>query len=186
MKKFTGFCACWISLFGCVSKPDSVEPVKPFNLTQYMGKWYEIARLDNSFERGLSHVTANYSLNSDGTVQVVNRGWDNGTSEWKEAMGKAKFVETPNQAYLKVSFWGPFYSSYIVFYLSPNYSTALVSGFNKSYFWILSRHKTLTKPQLDKLLNIAEQAGFDTKSLIYPDQDNLQNTPAITPPEVSG
>jgi lipocalin len=102
---------------GCVGVPKGVQPVQGFALDRYMGRWYEIARLDHSFERGLSHVTAEYSMRKDGGVRVLNRGYSENNKEWKSAEGKAYFVKSPDQGYLKVSFFGPFYGSYVVFEL---------------------------------------------------------------------
>ena len=119
-------------LIGCVRIPNNVKPVDHFTLNRYLGKWYEIARLDHSFERGLTRVTADYSLREDGSVKVVNRGYSEKEQEWKEAEGKAYFVQEADQGFLKVSFFGPFYGSYIVFELDrENYQHALVSGPDK-------------------------------------------------------
>ncbi len=157
-------------LFGCTGLPDGVKPVNNFTLERYLGTWYEIARLDHSFERGLEHVSAQYSMNDDGSVKVINRGKETDTQQWQEAIGKAKFVGDDSTAHLKVSFFGPFYGSYIVFYLEEDYSSALVSGPNKDYFWILSRSKSLPKQQLDKYIAVANDAGFNTNDLIFPKQ----------------
>jgi apolipoprotein D and lipocalin family protein len=160
-------------LSGCVGKPDGIEPVKNFSLDKYLGKWYEIARLDHSFERGLSRVTANYSLQSDGGVKVVNRGFSSEKNRWKEAEGKAYFVESPDQGYLKVSFFGPFYGSYIVFELDQdNYRYAMITGPDKSYLWILSRTPTIPDNLRDRLLKIAVDRGFDTAGLIFVEQSD--------------
>lgn len=109
----------WAGLFsllmipvGCTHVPDKVEPVKGFELSRYLGKWHEVARLDHSFERGLIDVTANYSMRDDGGVRVVNRGVDAKTGKPKEAEGKAYFVEADTVGRLKVSFFGPFYGGY--------------------------------------------------------------------------
>ena len=161
-----------IALVGCVGKPNQVEPVTEFNLNNYLGTWYEIARLDHSFERGLNNVSATYSLHDDGSVRVTNRGWREEDKEWSEAVGKAKFVESRDIAHLKVSFFDPFYSSYVIFYLESDYSTALVSGYNTSYFWILSRTPVLSQEKIDKYVNIAKAAGFDTSALIFPVQED--------------
>ncbi|MGL4714009.1 MAG: lipocalin family protein, partial [Shewanella sp.] len=109
-----------ISIFllsGCLGMPKLVQPVNDFELNKYLGKWYEIARLDHSFERGLSQVSAQYSLKEDGGVRVINRGFSAAKNEWKEAEGKAYFVNGDSEGYLKVSFFGPFYGSYVVFEL---------------------------------------------------------------------
>jgi len=153
---------------GCTGKPEKVSAVQSFNLDRYLGTWYEIARLDHSFERGLSKVSAQYSINDDSSVKVVNRGWKDEEQSWSEAIGKAKFVGDQTVAHLKVSFFGPFYGSYVVFYLEDDYSVALVSGYNTDYFWILSRTPSLPESELAKYLSIASEAGFDTDNLIFP------------------
>src|SRR5512133_690738 len=127
-------------LTGCAGIPEQVKPVDNFKLNRYLGKWYEIARLDHSFERGLTRVSADYSLRGDGGVRVLNRGYSEATKNWKEVEGKAYFVQGPDRGYLKVSFFGPFYGSYIVFELDhENYQYSLVCGPDKSYLWILAR-----------------------------------------------
>ncbi len=158
-------------LAGCVSKPENVVPVQNFEAAKYLGKWYEIARLDHSFERGLSRVTADYSMLDDGGIKVVNRGYKADGAEWKETTGKAYFVEQPNVGYLKVSFFGPFYGSYIVFDLDrEKYSYSLVSGPDKSYLWLLSRTPTMDEETKKRLVDKAQALGFDTRKLIYDDQ----------------
>ncbi len=155
-------------LAGCVGRPDNVYPVGQFDSKRYLGKWYEIARMDHSFERGLSQVSAEYSLRDDGGLKVVNRGYKAAGKEWKEAVGKAFFVGPPDQGYLRVSFFGPFYGSYIVFDLDQeNYSYSMISGPNKSYFWLLSRSPTMDEATKRKLLERARALGFDTSKLIH-------------------
>ena len=161
-------------LTGCVGIPEGVTPVDNFELAKYLGKWYEIARLDHSFERGLNQVTAEYSLLDDGGVKVLNRGFSAKTNSWKEAEGKAYFVKGPDQGFLKVSFFGPFYGSYIVFALDHDkYQYALVSGPDKSYLWILARSPTLNEDIKKMLIEKARASGFDTSKLIFPVQNNL-------------
>ena len=159
----------WIVLLaGCVGIPDGVAPVENFELARYLGTWYEIARLDHSFERGLSRVTAEYSLREDGGVRVVNRGYSEKEREWKEAEGKAYFVDRADQGHFKVSFFGPFYGSYIVFELDrDSYQYALVSGPDKSYFWILARRPEMDKELKERLVAKAAARGFDMSGLIF-------------------
>ncbi|MCG6885688.1 MAG: lipocalin family protein [Proteobacteria bacterium] len=162
----------FLLLAGCVGLPENVEPVKNFKLDKYLGKWYEIARLDHSFERGLSRVTANYSMREGGGVKVVNRGYSEESNAWKEAEGKAYFVKEPDIGYLKVSFFGPFYGSYVVFELDHvNYQYALVSGPDKSYLWLLARQPHLNEETKNKLVKKAAALGFDTNKLIYVKQN---------------
>ena len=158
----------FLLLAGCNGIPEGVTPVKDFDLERYLGKWYEIARLDHSFERGLSDVTATYSKRDDGGVRVVNRGYDSQKKEWKEAVGKAYFVDQPTTGQLKVSFFGPFYGGYNVIALdAADYSYSLVSGPNHSYLWILSRTPVMKPGVKQKLVELAKQLGFDTSQLIY-------------------
>jgi apolipoprotein D and lipocalin family protein len=157
---------------GCVGIPENVKPVSNFKLDKYLGKWHEIARLDHSFERGLTKVTADYSLREDGGVKVLNRGYSAEDNSWKEAEGRAYFVKAPDQGFLKVSFFGPFYGSYIVFDLDHgNYQYALVCGPDKSYLWILAREPKIKNDVKDALIKKAAESGFDTGKLIFISQD---------------
>lgn len=162
---------------GCLGLPEGLHPVKEFNLNQYLGKWYEIARLDHSFERGLVRVTAEYSLRDDGGVRVVNKGFSISENRWKEAEGKAYFVKGQDVGHLKVSFFGPFYGSYAVFDLDKeNYQYAFVSSNNTSYLWLLARTPTVSKEIIDRFVKKSKALGFDTDALIFVDQ-NQPNEP---------
>ncbi|KJY91441.1 lipocalin [Vibrio neptunius] len=153
---------------GCLGMPSEVKPVQNFDINRYMGNWYEIARLDHSFERGLSKVTAQYSLKDDGGVKVINRGFNAQLNEWKEAQGKAYFVRDSDQGYLKVSFFGPFYGSYVVFELEKdNYDYAFVSGPDNEYLWLLARSSTVEQAVIDKFISMSNERGFDTSRLIF-------------------
>lgn len=158
-------------LSGCLGIPKSVKPVKEFEIDKYLGKWYEIARLDHSFERGLEQVTAEYSSREDGGIRVKNRGFSKEKNEWRESEGKAYFVREPNEGCLKVSFFGPFYGSYIIFELdTENYQYAFVCGSNTSYLWLLSRTPTVEDSLLTRFINEANNLGFETENLIYVEQ----------------
>jgi apolipoprotein D and lipocalin family protein len=160
-------------LSGCTGIPDGVDPVDDFELEPYLGTWYEIARLDHSFERGLSNVTANYSLREDGGVDVLNRGYSDAEGEWDEADGKAYFIGDPSVGRLKVSFFGPFYGAYNVFELGENYEYSMVAGPDHSYLWILAREAQLPQATLDELLSRADAAGYDTSQLIFVEHDRV-------------
>ncbi|OXY82474.1 lipocalin family protein [Oceanimonas doudoroffii] len=159
--------ACVLLLAGCAGKPEGISPVAGFELNRYLGTWHEIARLDHSFERGLSRVTADYSLRDDGGVRVINRGYDAAAGEWRQAEGKAYFVQSPNLGHLKVSFFGPFYGAYVVFELDDNYQYALISGPSRNYLWLLARTPTLKPAVQQRLITKASEAGFDTDRLIF-------------------
>lgn len=167
-----------ISIFllsGCLGMPKLVQPVNDFELNKYLGKWYEIARLDHSFERGLSQVSAEYSLKDDGGVMVINRGFSAAKNEWKEAEGKAYFVNGNSEGYLKVSFFGPFYGSYVVFELDhENYQYAFISGPDTDYLWLLAKTPTVPPEVLQKFVEMSKARGFDTDSLIYVQQESAQ------------
>ncbi|MCS6240635.1 lipocalin family protein [Shewanella baltica] len=167
-----------ISIFllsGCLGMPKLVQPVNDFELNKYLGKWYEIARLDHSFERGLSQVSAEYSLKEDGGVMVINRGFSAAKNEWKEAEGKAYFVNGDSEGYLKVSFFGPFYGSYVVFELDhENYQYAFISGPDTDYLWLLAKTPTVPPEVLQKFVEMSKARGFDTDSLIYVQQESAQ------------
>ena len=161
-----------VFITGCTGIPEGVKPVDNFKLEKYLGKWYEIARLDHSFEQGLTRVTANYSLREDGGLRVINRGYSAKENKWKEAEGKAYFAKGSDQGYLKVSFFGPFYGAYIVVELDhENYQYSLVSGPDKSYLWLLARGPEMREDVKDILIAKAKALGFDTSKLIYVNHD---------------
>jgi apolipoprotein D and lipocalin family protein len=168
-KKYIALLTLFIA--GCLGMPESITPVNNFELEKYLGKWYEIARLDHSFERGLDSVSAQYSMRDDGGVKVINRGFNTEDNEWSEAEGKAYFVNDEDEGYLKVSFFGPFYGSYVIFELDKeNYQHAFVSGNTTSYLWLLSRTPTVDEEVMDKFLNRSRELGFNTEELIFVNQ----------------
>jgi len=171
MRKILTALACLI-ISGCLGMPENVSPVKDFELDRYLGKWYEIARLDHSFERGLENITADYSLREDGGVNVKNRGFSPVDNEWSEANGKAYFVNSAEEGYLKVSFFGPFYGSYIVFELDKeDYQYAFVSGPDLSYLWLLSRTPLASREVITDFIEKSKALGFDTGKLILVKQN---------------
>ena len=161
-------CAAILGLGACTGVPEGVPVVEDFDLDRYLGTWYEIARLDHSFERGLEKVTADYSLRDDGGVHVVNRGYDAAKGEWDEAIGKAYFVGSRDTGQLKVSFFGPFYGGYNIVELDrQNYEYSMVAGPNRSYLWILARSPDIDRATLDSLVGRAASLGFPADELIF-------------------
>ena len=155
-------------LASCGGAPDGIEVVDEFELDRYLGTWYEIARLDHRFERGLSFVSANYSMRDDGGVRVVNRGFNEQSGEWDEAVGKAYFVGAADRGQLKVSFFGPFYGGYNIVELDKaGYQYALVVGPSRKYLWILARDPQLDSAIVERLVEKARGLGFATDELIY-------------------
>ncbi len=151
----------------CETIPEGAKAVKPFEVNKYLGTWYEIARMDFKFERDLKNVTATYSLNDNGTIKVLNQGFNINTNERKQAEGKAKFVDLTDEAKLKVSFFGPFYAGYNVVALDAEYKYALIAGQSLEYLWILSREKTIPDSIKTDYLKIAEGIGYKTSDLIW-------------------
>ncbi|MCG9759408.1 MULTISPECIES: lipocalin family protein [Pseudoalteromonas] len=164
-----------LAVSACTGLPDGIKPVKDFSVERYTGTWYEIARLDHSFERGMQNVTATYSQNSDGSIKVVNKGYVTEEGEWKEAIGKAKFVANDEIAHLKVSFFGPFYGSYVVFELGEDYQYAFVTSYNRDYLWLLSRTPQVSDTIMTKFKDMSEKYGFNTDELIYMKHEAVQN-----------
>lgn len=156
-----------LSVACSTTPPEGVTPVEGFNADLYLGSWYEIARLDHSFERGLEQVTATYSKRDDGGLKVINRGYNVKKQRWQESVGKAYFTESPSRAALKVSFFGPFYGGYNVIALDNDYQHALVCGPNRNYLWILSRSPQLPEQTKEAFITKARQAGFDVEKLIW-------------------
>ncbi|MDP3439989.1 MAG: lipocalin family protein [Azonexus sp.] len=161
-----------LTLAACsTAPPEGLRPVTSFDLNRYLGQWYEIARLDHSFERGMSDVNATYQLQNDGSVKVINRGYDTQRQAWKEAIGRALFIGDSNTASLKVSFFGPFYGGYHVIALDQqNYRWSLVAGPDRDYLWILARDKILPADIREQLVAQARALGFATDKLIWVEQ----------------
>jgi apolipoprotein D and lipocalin family protein len=155
-----------LMLGGCTSIPSGLTPVTGFEADRYLGKWYEIARLDHVFERGLDHVTADYTKRPDGAIAVLNRGYDPIKRRWREAKGVARFRGEPTVGSLKVTFFWPFRGGYHVITLDPDYRWALVAGPSRKYLWILSREPQLAPDIYDRLVRQAREAGFSTDDLI--------------------
>lgn len=154
-------------LFSCSSTATvNNSVVKSVDMDKYLGKWYEIARMDHRFERDMSHCTAMYLLNDDGTIKIVNQGLKKG--KWKTSIGKAKRTERPGV--LRVSFFGPFYSDYRIMMIAPDYSYALIGGSSGDYLWILSRTPQLKKEVRQQLVSEARKRGYQTDKLIWVQQ----------------
>ena len=165
--------AALIYTSSCASIPKGASAVKPFDVNKYLGKWYEIARKDFKYEKNLNNVTADYSLNKDGSIRVVNRGYDVVKEEWKESVGKAKPVGDPKEGRLKVSFFGPFYSGYNVIDIDPDYQYVLVAGDDLKNLWILSRRPTIPEDIQNRYLQKAQEIGYDTSDLVWGAHDKL-------------
>jgi len=160
--------ALLLFLSGCTGIPEGVSPVTDFDVNRYLGTWYEIARLDHSFERGLEQVTAEYSLRDDGGIRVLNKGYNSAKQRWEQAEGKALFMGDNKVGRLKVSFFGPFYGGYNIIHLDHEaYQYALVSGPNTSYLWVLARQPGLDASIIDQLLAKASAHGFDISQMIF-------------------
>lgn len=156
-----------LALQSCTGTPEGVTPVTPFELNRYLGQWHEIARLDHRFERGLTEVTANYSMRDDGGVKVINRGFNTEDNAWQQAEGKAYFVGASDTGALKVSFFGPFYGSYNIARLADDYSIALVIGPSLDYAWLLARSKTPDKALCDRYMTFAASLGISAGQWIW-------------------
>ena len=169
-----GIAAFALSVFQSCSSvgiPDGVTAVQNFEKDKYLGKWYEIARFDYRFEKNIDHATAFYAVNSDGTIKVVNKGFNYKKQKWTSVEGKAKFVGSENEGRLKVSFFGPFYAGYNVVDIDENYQNAMVYGGSTKYIWFLSRNKTMDDATKKRLLEKAKKDGYDVSQFIWVKHD---------------
>lgn len=162
-------------LNSCKSIPKNAKPIEGFDVNRYLGTWYEIARFDFRFERGLDNTSAQYKLDKNGNVAVLNSGFNYEKNKWNKAEGVGKFRGEKNVAALKVSFFGPFYSGYNVVALDENYQYALVAGKNLDYLWILSRTKSIPEDIKTQYLDMAIEIGYDTSKLIWVKHDKNNN-----------
>ncbi len=163
--------ATLFAMNSCSSIPNGAKAIQKFDKEKYLGKWYEIARLDFVFEKNLNNTTAEYSLKDDGSIKVANKGYNYIKNKNVESIGKAKFVNDSNEGRLKVSFFGPFYSGYNILAIDSEYKYVLVVGKNIKYMWLLSRDKTMPENTKEKYLKIAKDLGFDTSALIWVKHD---------------
>lgn len=155
-----------------INPPKNIVPVENFQLNNYLGKWYEIARLDHSFERELSNVSANYRLLQNGDIEVINRGYDADKKKWRDVTGLAKSIGKTTQGSLKVSFFWPFFGGYHIAALDKqDYSWAIVVGPSREYLWILARDRNLPFELRDQLIKKIRQLDIDTSQLIWVAQD---------------
>ncbi|MBT3040503.1 MAG: lipocalin family protein [Candidatus Thiodiazotropha endolucinida] len=162
-------------LASCTQLPRGIQPISGFEINRYLGTWYEIARLDHRFEKGLNNVTANYTLRNDGGINVINRGYAPKDQAWKEAQGKAFFVGDKQKGHLQVSFFGPFYSSYVIFELDKDdYQYAFVSGYNRDYLWLLARKPRVDDETIGRFLDRSRSLGFDTDEIIFVTHDRAE------------
>lgn len=160
-----------LSLAACSTlPPEGIRPVTGFDVQRYSGQWYEIARLDHRFERGMTDVSAHYALQADGSVIVLNQGYDAAAGGWRQAQGRAFFNGDPATASLRVSFFGPFYGGYHVVALDADYRWAMVAGNDRDYLWLLARERSLPSEVKARLLEQARGLGFDTGKLIWVEQ----------------
>lgn len=164
MKKFF-LMALVVSLFGACDASSKVDnsTVKSVDLNRYLGSWYEIAKFDHSFERGLDYAMARYTLRDDGKIDVLNTGIKDGRA--KDAKGIAKTTDVPGL--LRVSFFGPFFGDYRIMMLDENYQYVLVGGGTDKYLWILSRTPELDEATKSLILAEADRRGYDTGKLIW-------------------
>ncbi len=180
-------------LNACTGTPDNIQAITHFSMDDYLGSWYEVARLDHGFERGLEQVSATYSVRDDGGIRVLNRGYDAEDKAWQQAEGRAYLMAENNIGHLKVSFFGPFYGSYIIFELghdvpsqlekpltdaSPittvelsqaddEHAYAFVSGHNTDYLWLLARRPQVSDQLKQHFIEQANRLGFASDELIW-------------------
>jgi apolipoprotein D and lipocalin family protein len=169
-RKFTLLTLIVIILTGfnsCATLPKGAVPINTFDKERYLGTWYEIARLDFKYEENLNNTTAEYSLNKNGTLKVDNKGYHTKEEQWKQSIGKAKFVSDENIGMLKVSFFGPFYGGYNVIAIDPDYKYALIAGSSLKYLWLLSRDTSMPDEIKNNYLKMAKAIGYNTAALIW-------------------
>lgn len=175
MKKFIIFALFQLTMLSCTNLQAQTHTVASVDVKKYLGDWYEIASIPQSFSRGCECTKAHYRLKKNGQLAVTNtcrKGPIN--SKISTAKGCAKIVDKKSNAKLKVTFFWPFFGDYWIIGLDAEYRYAVVSNPEGSTLWILSRTPTLPKNLLDEALDIAEKNNIDTKKLSYTVQNNCQ------------
>ena len=172
---FTGLAAVVLE-----ARKDELEVVQSVDLTRYIGRWYEIARLPNSFQKKCADtVTANYTMREDGKIEVINR-CRKASGEYTTAKGKAKIVDKKTNAKLKVTFFWPFYGDYWILDVGPNYEYAVVGEPGRKYLWILSRSPRMDEALFQQLLQKMAAKGFNTEMMIRTPQPNTERGNEVT------
>ena len=152
---------------GCTTLNNNIIPVNDFEADRYAGKWFEIARLDNRFEHGMNNVSAEYIIQQD-SIKVINRGFDVSQSHWQQSTGIALLVSESDVGHFKVSFFRPFYGSYVIFELDKQgYQYAFVAGSDLEYLWLLARTPTVNNSLKQKFMRDSQALGFDTSKLVW-------------------
>ena len=151
-------------------RKDDLDVVQSVDLTRYAGRWYEIARLPNSFQKKCTgEVTADYAIREDGKIEVINQ-CRKASGEYATAKGKAKIADKKTNAKLKVTFFWPFYGDYWILDLGPNYEYAVVGEPDRKYLWILSRSPQMDEALYQQLLQKIAAKGFNTEKMIRTSQ----------------
>jgi len=157
---------CFLGACAKLGVPQGLTVINDFDSEKFLGTWYEIARLDHREERNLSEVRATYAKRSDGGISVLNQGYNTKKKKWVSIEGKAYQTGQSNEASLKVSFFGPFYGSYNVIKLDAEYQMAMLTSYDKKYFWILARDTNVDEAMLQSYIQQAKDWGFATDQLI--------------------
>ena len=165
--------SCVLLFWACKtsSQKKIIQPVTDFDINEYLGEWYEIARFDFRWEKDIKNVRANYSLNKNGSIKVVNSGYNYKKNTYKKSVGKARVKSDEQAAALQVSFFEPFYSDYTIIAIDSEYQYSLVAGKNTKYLWFLSRTPDMPEEIKNEYIKIAESYGYDLSTLIWTVQE---------------
>ena len=150
--------------------PNGVQPLEPFDLERYLGRWYELARLDAGASRGLTDTSVEFSQRPDGCVQALHRGFDPQAWQWRHARASVRPADRPNIGYLHISFVWPAAASHVVVATDDEYRAAVACGHNREQLWLLARSPQVRPAVRAALMERARAAGFDVDSLLWVDQ----------------
>jgi apolipoprotein D and lipocalin family protein len=144
-----------------------LQTVAHVDLSRYLGTWYEIASFPQSFQRGCTATTANYTLREDGEVDVRNR-CRLGSLDGKEksALGRARIVDRTTNAKLEVTFFRPFWGDYWIIELAEDYSYAVVGHPGRDYLWVLARTPRMREATYRNIVSRLEAQGYETSRLV--------------------
>lgn len=154
-----------ISFVGCIDEKQHppLATVSRVDINRYLGLWYEIARIDHSFQKDCVASTAEYSLRPDGSIKVVNKCRKKDIQgELASVEGKAWVIDKDTNAWLKVQFFWPFRGDYVIIDLDgKDYSYAVVGHPSRDYLWVLSRVPQMDDGTYREILNKISQQGYD-------------------------
>lgn len=152
--------------------PRGVEAVKPFDISRFLGRWYDIACIDNRSTKNRRNSYSEFFVDRHGVFRVLQSYNDGRDNVCEEKLGRVRFASLPSVAKLMISFHGLLYSGYNVIEIDPEYQYALVAGDSMNQLRLLSRNTDMREEKAEQYLSIAASYGYDISRLVWMEHDD--------------